>query len=42
VDLLDDTKTLHGTGVTWAMVFNDVLGVDKLHAVLARLLEMGD
>lgn len=40
--MLDDTKTLQGIVVTWTLRFNDVLDADKLHAALAKLLEIGD
>ncbi|OAA61972.1 Chloramphenicol acetyltransferase-like domain protein [Niveomyces insectorum RCEF 264] len=42
VHMLDDTKTLRGIVVTWTLRFNDVLDANKLHASLARLLEIGD
>lgn len=42
VHMLDDTPTLRGIVVTWTLRFNDVLDVNKLHASLSRLLEIGD
>jgi len=40
--MLDDTKTLRGIVVTWTLCFNDALDADKLHASLAKLLEIED
>lgn len=42
VHMLDDTKTLRDIVVTWTLRFNDVLDAEKLHASLAKLLEIGD